>query len=77
MHVNTRGAVGQTTSGGRLLVRRQEPVDMALGTWTSIYLVAFAMMVAGKTAVKVGAWHGPRRRSPRPLVEQVPPRRLW
>ena len=47
--------------------------DMALGTWTSIYLVAFAMMVAGKTAMKVGAWRGFTRRPRRPVVEQVPP----
>jgi hypothetical protein len=51
--------------------------DMALGTWTSIYLVSFAMMVAGKTAVKVGAWRGFRRRAPQPVIEQVQPRRLW
>lgn len=30
--------------------------DMALGSWVSIYLVAAAMTLAGKLAVKVGAW---------------------
>ena len=52
--------------------------DMALGTWTSIYLVGFAMVVAGKTAVKVGAWRGfrPRRAEPVVVLPQRPPR-LW
>jgi O-antigen ligase len=50
--------------------------DMALGTWTSIYLVGLAMVVAGKTAMKVGAWRGFSRhiRQPDPLQRA---RRLW
>ena len=48
--------------------------DMALGTWTSIYLVALAMVVAGKTAVKVGAWRGFSRREPqRPVAHHYQP----
>jgi hypothetical protein len=39
--------------------------DMGLGTWTSVYLVGLAMVVAGKTAVKVGAWVPFRARRPR------------
>ncbi len=54
--------------------------DMGLGTWTSIYLVSLAMVLAGKTAVKVGAWPGlarPVAAPPPPLdVAVVPPRRL-
>ncbi len=56
--------------------------DMGLGTWTSIYLVSLAMVVAGKTAVKVGAWPGLALRvaappAPAPDVSVVPPRRLY
>ncbi len=40
------------------------------------YLVSFAMIVAGKTAMRVGAWRGFRRRAPQAVIEHVPPRWL-
>jgi hypothetical protein len=36
--------------------------DMALGSWTSIYLVSLALVYGGKLAVTTGAW-GAKRRS--------------
>ncbi|HEV8245480.1 MAG TPA: O-antigen ligase family protein [Polyangiaceae bacterium] len=51
--------------------------DMALGTWTSIYLVSLAMVVAGKVAVKVGAWpDAVRAQRPRVVAVPLPLRRL-
>ncbi len=34
--------------------------DMALGSWTSIFLVALSLTFAGKLAVSTGAWKGKR-----------------
>ena len=40
--------------------------DMGLGTWTSVFTVAPALVVVGQLAIKTGAW-------PRKHYKQGPP----